>query len=249
MGKIKAIVYDYDGTLTPDSYPIFEIIKKSGVEQGCGGAEFQKKVHDLAKRDGINPIVAFILVILDTVKDAGYSLTDSNITLGADRREYRPGVTDFLKKIQELGIANYLLSSGSKAYLERTTIAPFFTGIYGSTLLYDESGEATGPDYAMTTEAKIDSVRQIARSLGGSPEDCSGLIYIGDGPTDIPVMDYVKNHGGVTILVQDPVTKADVEKQLQEFAANAPIDDIIMHRFLADFRDDSELSKFVMSQL
>lgn len=249
MSKIKAIVYDYDGTLTPDSYPVFAIVEESGVKGGCGSLEFQKQVHDLAKRDNISPTVAFINIILDTVKAAGYDLTDENITLGADQREYHSGVEEFLQKVQALGADNYLLSSGSKAYLERTTIAPYFTGIYGSTLSYDVNSEAVGIDHAMTTEAKVDSLRQIAQSINGLPEDCTGLVYVGDGPTDVPVMDYVKNHGGVTVLVQDPTTQADVERQLQELAAGTPIKEAITYRFPADFSVDSELSQFIMAQI
>lgn len=248
MNNIKAIIYDYDGTLTPDAYPVFAIVEKAGVTGGCSSPEFQKCIREEMKNSGVDFFTAFIVAILDVVKSAGYKLTDDNIALGASQRKYQPGVPEFMQKVQAHGIANYLLSSGSKAYLEHTAIAQYCADIYGSTLRYDGNGEATEPDHVMDTEAKVDVLRKIAQSFTDSPEDCTGLVYIGDGPTDIPVMTYVKEHGGETILVQDPATRDDVERQLKELAAHAKVDEAIMHRFPADFRDDAPLSRFIFSE-
>lgn len=250
MEKIKAIIYDFDGTLTPDVRPKFAILEKSGLEGGCDNPVFFQKVHEIAKRDNLDTYDAMVRHILDIVKSAGYKLTDENIALGANQREYRSGVPEFLQKIKASGLQNYLLSSGSKAYLEHTAIAPYFTEIYATTLHYDANGEATIPDHVMSTEAKIDALREIAQTLNGSPENCSGLVYIGDGPTDIPVMTYAANHQGTTIMVRDERNRDEIQRvsavtgQSQDDIAK-----IVNHFLPADFREGSELDLFILAQI
>ncbi len=242
--KLKALIYDFDGTLTPDVLPQFAILEKAGLENGCANPKFFADVHKLAKQDNLDTYDAMIRVILNIVRDGGYVLTDDNIALGADSRIYRPGVEEFLQKYQQLGIKNYLLSSGSKAYLEHTKIAPFFAEIYGSTLNYDGHDEATGPNHVMSTEAKIDSLKEIAEFHNGSAEDCAGLVYIGDGPTDIPVMTYTKAHGGITIMVCDDKNAAEIAK----LSGEINLHDVVACEVPADFREGSELDNFVKSQ-
>lgn len=242
---LKALIYDFDGTLTPYVRPQFAILEKAGLENGCDNPDFFAEVHRIAARDKLDVFDAMIRHILAIVQAGGYALTDENIALGADSREYRPGVPEFLQRYQQLGILNYLLSSGSKAYLAHTKIAPFFAEIYASTLKYNNQGEATGPDHVMSTEAKIDSLKTIATVCNGSAEDCSGLIYIGDGPTDIPVMTYTKAHGGITIMVCDEQNAAEVAKLSDQPAGQ----DVVSQRFAADFRTGSELDSFIKAQL
>ena len=250
MNKVKAIIYDFDGTLTPDVCPQFAILEASGFKGGCSNPAFFPKVHEIAKRDHLDTYDAMVRHILDIVKSAGHKLTDENIALGADQRVYRPGVPEFLQKIKSSGLTNYLLSSGSKAYLEHTVIAPYFAKIYATTLHYDANGGATVPDYVMSTEAKIDALREVAQEFNGSPENCEGLVYIGDGPTDIPVMTYAADHHGVTIMLCDDKNQDEIQRVAA--ATGQPQDDIakiVSHFFPADFREGSELDRFISSQI
>ncbi len=250
MDKIRAIIYDFDGTLTPDVCPKFAILEKSGLEGGCENPTFFQNVHELAHHDHIDVYDAMIRHILTIIRSAGYRLTDENIALGADQRIYRPGVPEFLRAVKTSGVKNYLLSSGSKAYLEHTVISPCFSAIFASTLRYDANGEAIAPDHVMSAEAKTDTLRKIAESTTGSPEDCSGVVYIGDGPTDVPVMTYVKKHGGTTIMVCDEQNQDEVDR-LYAVAGQKhdSVDDVVCHFFPADFRKTSELGCFITSQM
>ena len=114
----KAIIYDFDGTLTPDIWPRFEILEKSGLKDGMFNPKFMEASKAKAKNENRELFEAMILVILDTVRSAGFKTTDQNIALGASTRSYNPGVEEFLYSIQEKGIKNYILSSGATAYLE-----------------------------------------------------------------------------------------------------------------------------------
>ncbi len=232
---LKAVVYDFDGTLTPDALPEFAILEECGLENGAQNPLFLKRVKLAASEKEIGMVDAMIDTILNLMREAGVPLTDEQLCLGAEDRIYNPGVEDFLMKLKERGVKNYLLSSGAKAYLKRTKVAPLFDGIYASTVSYDENGEIIDAEYALTEPEKAVVLRKIAENMNGDPEDCSGVVYIGDGPTDLFAMDYVKAHGGTTIMVH-------CDKLSGEFVdENAAVD----YGVDADYRDGGELSKII----
>lgn len=238
---IKAIIYDFDGTLTPDLLPRFEILDKAGLDGGMYNPKFTEMSTAKAKSEGLELFEAMILVILDTIHNAGIKVTDENIALGAATRSYNPGVEDFLHALQEKGVDNYILSSGAKAYLERTAVAPYCKSIYASTLKYDDNSEATGIELVMTVPQKAKALADIAKSINGSENDCSGIVYVGDGPTDLHAMEFIKAHGGKNILVYHDINSDDVAKMREA----GVVDDFA----LADFRPDGELWQLVFSMI
>lgn len=200
---LKAVVYDFDGTLTPNPMPIFKVLEMSGLgEDAVNSQQFLELTKEIAQQENVNKYEAMIRAILKIVKDAGFALTDDNICIGANERTYNPGVKELLVRLKQQDIKNYLLSSGSKAYLEHLKIAPYFEEIHASTLSYDETGTVNGIKHVMTDSDKPATLREIAKSVNGTSDDFSGIVYIGDGPTDVIVMDYIKKHGGIAILIQ-----------------------------------------------
>jgi len=45
---LKAIVYDFDGTLTPDELPKFDILESCGLEGGTQNPAFLQRVKSTA---------------------------------------------------------------------------------------------------------------------------------------------------------------------------------------------------------
>lgn len=230
---LKAIVYDYDGTLTDDPMPQFKILELSGMKGGAQSPEFMALVKKVMTQQKVTVYEAMIEVILDTVRDAGFQLIDGNIGMGANERRYNPGVQGFLKNLKDRGVRNYLLSSGSKAYLEQTEIAPYFEAIYASTLAYDSNGEVVGIEHVMTDAEKPVALQEIAMAINGSPDDFDGILYMGDGPTDVPAMKYVKGHGGKTVLFQPKDSKPWADTSMIDFVSSP------------DFKEGNELSNYI----
>lgn len=57
----------------------------------------------------------------------------------------------------------------------------------------------------MSDKNKVVAIEEILKTIGNKDNDCSNVIYIGDGLTDYYAMKYIKEHGGTTIFVyQDP---------------------------------------------
>lgn len=237
---LKAVVYDFDGTLTPETWPEFKILEKSGMKDGTRNPAFFPTAQTIAKERNIDVYEAMIRLILETVQQAGFPLTDENIALGADQRTYNPGVPEFLANLRKHSVRNYLLSSGSQAYLKYLTIAPEFTEIYASTLSYDSNGEINGIARVMSVEEKAVALQEIAQQVNSADDDFSGIIYIGDGPTDVAAMEYIKKHGGGAILVQHEINDPNlptVDPSIVDLATKP------------DFTQNSELAKYINARL
>lgn len=200
--KLKAVVYDFDGTLTPEMVPEFKVLERCGMEGGTKNPRFFESVHEMAKQDGIDPYEAMARRILEMMTEEGISLTDENLADGAGARVFNPGVPEFLAFLNSHGVANFLLSSGLKAYLEHLSIAPEFAEIYATTLTYDEDHKITGVWRVMTPEEKAVALGEIASQVNGDAEDFTGIVYVGDGPTDLTAMEHIKAHGGGAIFIQ-----------------------------------------------
>jgi hypothetical protein len=70
------------------------------------------------------------------------------------------------------------------------------------------------------------------------------IIYVGDGPTDVPALSLVRNNGGIGIAVYDPKTSAGkVNQRLEEMRLDKRADLITP----ADFSENGELARYLTS--
>lgn len=233
----KFIIYDFLGTLTPYALPKFEILEKSGMENGMHNPNFLELAQKRALDESIDLYNAIYYTFFEIIEKAGFKLTDENFSLGYDNVEYNNGVREFLQMLYENNISNYLLSSGLKVFLEKISVSDFFNDIYATTFTYNQDCEVTGLDFLMSDKNKVVAIKEILRRNGIDNEDCSEFIYIGDGLTDYYAMKYIKDHGGTTIFVyQDPNSK-----DMQSFKEKNVVDFYTE----ANFSQNSELNKYI----
>lgn len=238
MEMIKnIIIYDFDGTLTSYKLTKFQILERCGLQNGAFNPKFLEMVEEKAKADNIDVYTATHTVFLQLIKNANFPLTDESFALGADNIVYNDGVVDFLNFSKNNNIHNYLLSSGLKAYLEKTSIAKYFDKIYATTFAYNNHNEAIGIDYLMSDKNKVVAIKEILKMLGKQETDCRNVIYIGDGFTDHYAMEYVKRNGGTSIFVYRDKDNDDL-KRLEE-------EKVISYSTYADFSNNSDLSNYI----
>ena len=231
MKNKEIIIYDFDGTLTPYALPKYEILKSCGFANGSYDSQFLNKVRNLAQKENIDTYNAFYQVYLSTIKENGFKLIDENLCLGTENVEYNPGVLAFLQNLNANSIKNYLLSSGIKVFLNKIEIAPLFN--------YNQNNEIDSIKFLMSDKNKVQAIKEICKINNNREDDCTNIIYIGDGLTDYHAMEYVKNNGGLTIFVYKDINNKDM-KIIKE-------KDIVSFYKLADFSLNSELSNLKLN--
>ena len=219
---MKKIIYDFDGTLTPFSIPRFSILEKCGYEDGALNSKFLNEVKTRMKNENLDLYVSFYKTMFDKMNENNIELKDINFCYGAEEIEYNKGVISFLENLHKNNIFNYVLSSGLKVYLEKTKISPFIKDIFGT---------------MMNDKKKVIGIKKILESLNIEDDDCRELIYIGDGLTDLDAMEFIKEHGGITIFVCQDLDGKDLEK----IKENPNVDCY----FKADYSSDSDLSMYI----
>lgn len=221
----KIFIYDFDGTLTP--YPITKIgvLETLGFDGGMMSPKFMGMVRERRLSKNTDVYSACYEVLLDVLKENNVSRTKENFRMGASDIEYNPGVVNFFERNKNLDILNYIVSSGSKDFLEGTVIRKYFKDIYATMLNYDENGEAVDVSFLMSDKRKVEVIKKILEDNNIENEDCSNVVYVGDGLTDLYAMEYVKNHGGETIFVylneNDDSLKAAKEVDVVSFYTKA----------------------------
>ena len=233
----KTIIYDFDGTLTPFSLPKFDILEKCGIKDGAHNPEFLELAKKRAKDKNIDFYTAIYEEYFELIRNAGFRLIDENFSLGYDNVSYNKGVLEFLRMLCENNISNYLLSSGVKVFLEKVSISSYFREIYATIFTYNQKNEATGFEFLMSDKNKVVAIKEILRKNGIENEDCSDIIYIGDGFTDYYAMKYVREHGGTSIFVYRDLNSKDMKSIKEE--------NVVDFYTEADFSQNSELNGYV----
>lgn len=234
---MKIIIYDFDGTLTKDTLPKFKIIEKCGFKDGSYNPQFLGRVKETQEKEEIDLYKAFYKVYLEVIKENGLKLIDENFCVGSSIINYNLGVIPFLKKLKANGIKNYILSSGIKVFLNKTKIAPLVEDVYATTFIYNQNNEVDGINFLMNDKNKVEAIKEICTKNGYKETDCSNIIYIGDGFTDYYAMEYVKNNGGITILVYNDSLNKEVFTMQEK--------GVVSITTLADYSINSELHNYV----
>ena len=217
MKPIVALVYDFDGTLSPLNMQEFGFIQSLGISVN----DFWTKANRMAIDEDANSILCYMKYMLDSAKKAGFSLTKELLRKNGEEVKLYEGVKEWFALINQYGeskgvqIEHYINSSGLKEMIDGTPIASEFKGIYACSYIYNEAGEAVWPAVAVDFSTKTQFLFKINKGIRSvsdnvevnrytneeeRPIPFKRMIYFGDGETDIPCMKLVKNQGGYSIV-------------------------------------------------
>ena len=216
-----ALIYDFDGTLSPGNMQEFGFIQAIGQTP----EEFWSKSNSTPEGQEVSSILSYMKLMIEEARAKGISLTrDSFVSFGKDIELYE-GVKEWFSLINEYGrrhgviVEHYINSSGQTELIEGTSIAKEFKKIFACSFWYDESGVAVWPAVAVDYTGKTQFLFKIAKGImdisdntkvnesqkeDDKPIPFSHMIYLGDGTTDIPCMKIVKMFGGNSIAVYSP---------------------------------------------
>ena len=218
---IVALIYDFDGTLSPGNMQEFGFIQAVGKTK----EEFWKMSDGIAVGQDASNVLAYMKLMFDEARKAGIPLRRSKFKEFGKHIELYEGVKEWFVLVNEYGrekgvrVEHYINSSGLKEIIEGSSIAKEFHHIYAGTFIYNEDGVAEWPGIAVDHTAKTQFLFKISKGITSQHDSkmvnasiaddkkripFSHMIYFGDGETDIPCMKIVGMFGGNPIAVYDP---------------------------------------------
>ena len=257
MEHTVALIYDFDGTLSPGNMQEYDFIPAVGKSN----KEFWTAANILAETQDADPVLTYMARMIQEAQSKGLSLRREAFQESGRKIVYYNGVEGWFPRMNayaaERGIRllHYINSSGMKEIIEGTSIAHEFKHIYACSFLYNVDGIAYWPAVAVNYTNKTQFIFKINKGVESvydtkqvnkfmeekeRPVPFSRMIYVGDGTTDIPCMRLVKNFGGHSIAVYNPKDESkrgDMNTLIRDNRVN--------HVCPADYSEGSEMDTVV----
>lgn len=220
--KTIALVYDFDGTLSPRPMQEYSFLPQLGVDPAAFWAECGK----LAREHGADPLITYMHLMYKKARDKGLRVDRKDLVAQGAKVELYKGVEAWFDEIGEyvkiraeshgIALRHYLVSSGLTEIIEGTSIYPRFHNVFASEYWFD-AYDMPFPKRVITDTGKTQYLFRINKGLEDHaesinehmPEDArpipfSNMIYFGDGDTDVPSMALMRKSGGHAIAVHAP---------------------------------------------
>ncbi|HKZ22263.1 MAG TPA: haloacid dehalogenase-like hydrolase [candidate division Zixibacteria bacterium] len=262
--NIIAIVYDFDGTLSPQPMYDYGVLPALKIEPD----EFWKEVSKKAKKDNADPMLCYMYLLLKKGENTEGKLTFKvkDLKKLSKKIRYYRGVPQHFEKLEkyveekskgQVKLRFYLISAGLKEILDGISIKRKFHNIFASEYYRNNYGEPLFPKILVNDTIKTQYLFRInkgkelqhERINEHMPEDqrlipFKNIIYIGDGMTDVPGMTVTIKNGGRSIAVYEPGKRKARETCLELFEAGR-----VHHIASADFTRNSKLMQILRTTL
>ena len=252
--KTIAIVYDVDDTLVPGNTAEYGLISHFN---NMPHSEFWDSCQKMSFETGMDDILAFMRNVVISCKTHNVPATRAFLEECGKGVKTFPGVDTWFDNINRFGkengveIKHFVISAGLIELLRNSPFAKHMTAMFASEFAYDNTG-AIWPkrivDYTGKTQylfriskGMLDSTAQNLNSKTlNHPIPFDHIVYIGDGPSDIPCMTIVKERGGLSLAVHDP---KKFRKRLS--AQNLMADGRVNFAAPSDYTDGSQLHTII----
>jgi hypothetical protein len=259
---LVVFAYDFDGTLAPGHMQNHAFIPD---ELGMDRAAFWAEVHELARRQRGDEILAYMHLMLAKARERNLELSLESWRRRGAGLQLFPGVEDWFgrqnARALELGLdlRHFIISSGNRELIEGSPIAGCFERIYASAFMFDAEEDAVGVALAVNYTSKTQYLFRInkwtldewdgvtinrAQAKEDRPAPFDRIVYFGDGFTDIPIMRVVSDQGGHAVAVYDP---ADPDSRAA--ALNLRADGRAHLAGPGDYRDGAPLDRLAAALL
>lgn len=252
-----AIVYDYDQTLSPNYMQDEVLFPTFGIDS----RKFWARCHALVGEQGYDNELAYMKTLLDCL-DIDRP-TNARLRELGDHLNFFPGLPEMFSELEGrlltahhaahgIKVEHYIISSGLKVLIEGSRLARHVKAIFGCEFGEDNEGRISFPKRVISHTQKTQFLFRINKGLLNLAEDVNDhmaselrpipfehMIYIGDGPTDVPCFTVVRQQGGHAIAVYNPQDPLRMSfKKCFQLSTHA---DRIRHIAPADFRAGSHL--------
>lgn len=220
--KIIALVYDFDGTLSPRPMQEYAFLPSIGEDPSA----FWEESNKIAREQQADPLITYMHLLYKKAKDRNIRIDRSNLVAQGRQVELFEGVEAWFDEIAEyvglraesqgVELRHYLISSGLTEIIEGTSIYPRFHNVFASEYWFD-AYDLPYPKRVITDTGKTQYLFRINKGVedlgdsinehmpeGVRPIPFSNMIYFGDGDTDVPSMAVTRKNGGHAIAVYPP---------------------------------------------
>lgn len=228
-----AIIYDFDGTLTPKTMQEYTLLPRLGIKS----KNFWEDIVQETKKTGAETMMVYMRHLLDCATEKKLSISKSEFLKMSKDIEYYDGVTTWFNKINKyvqnksnskIRVHHYIISAGHLEILEGISIKKYIKKIFASEYYFNKKNIAVFPKIVVTDTTKTQYLFRInkgkenlADSINEHMEETKrpipfdNMIYIGDGLTDVPSMALIKKEGGHSIAVyQNNRTQIKISESL-----------------------------------
>jgi len=185
---IVALIYDFDGTLSPGNMQEFGFIQAVGSTP----EEFWTKSDCIAIGQDASNVLSYMKLMYDEARRQGIPLRRDELRRFGAGIELFPGVKEWFSLVNKYGAAHgvrvehYINSSGLKEIIEGSPIASEFKHIFAGSFLYDENGEAEWPGIAVDYTAKTQFLFKISKGIFSSRDNKRVNASVDDDKKRIP---------------------------------------------------------------
>ena len=214
-----ALIYDFDGTLTPKAMQEYTVLPRLGINP----EEFWHEVGETTRAHQADEILTYMRLMVEKTEDRGQHLSRGDLTAMAKSIRYFAGVESWFDRMRayvaergagEVALRQYVISAGLMEIIEGTSIFGNFDRVYASEYFYDHHGRATWPNLVINDTNKTQFLFRINKGRENLEESINehmpesdrpipfqNMIYMGDGLTDVPCMNVVRKNGGYSVAV------------------------------------------------
>jgi phosphoserine phosphatase len=225
LASTIAVIFDFDDTLGEDTTTL--LLKQIlGMSDEQVSNFWNMEVDELVKK-GWDPPLAYLSLILKKSREQTVKLNNHVLRELGTRVQLYPGVDTVFERLRhyvesqsllkqaDTRIEFYVISGGFEEILRGTAIAKEMKDIFGCTI--DDSKTEPSIKGTVTFTEKTKFLYAINKGITGEelrrdpyrvndvvPEEnrripFRNMIYVGDGPTDIPCFSAVQHSGGKTV--------------------------------------------------
>jgi haloacid dehalogenase-like hydrolase len=220
--KTIALVYDFDGTLSPRPMQDYAFLPQIGED----AAAFWAESNALSAKEGADPLNTYMRLMYKKAKAKNVRIDRDDLVAQGANVELFPGVEDWFDAIADyiklrseshgVTLRHYIVSAGLTEIIEGTSIYPHFHNVFASEFWF-EAYELPFPKRVITDTGKTQYLFRINKGIedlrvginahmdeGKRPIPFSNMIYFGDGDTDVPSMAVMRKNGGHAVAVYTP---------------------------------------------